>query len=174
MLDTTGQTLLSCTNTLHSSPDITGHLPRLENCELAMLLLALAWARKHEPGVVWWRLLSYNNILVSVSRMQEVIVYRYDWWLRSVRVSQHMSRYVTLCHDVSRGQHQHCLHPHIRHITQHNVSPDMCLCPASEYLCRRRRCQSGIPAFGTETVNKFIESSETLDHNSSYTVNVNI
>lgn len=101
---------------------------------MSLLLLALAWARKHEPGVVWWRLLSYNNILVSVSRMQEVIVYRYDWWLRSVRVSQHMSRYVTLCHDVSRGQHQHCLHPHIRHITQHNVSRT-CACALRLNIC---------------------------------------
>ena len=103
MLDTTGQTLLSCTNTLHSSPDITGHLPRLENCELAMLLLALAWARKHEPGVVWWRLLSYNNILVSVSRMQEVIVYRFvmtgGCGVSGCHNTCHvMSRYVTMCH----------------------------------------------------------------------------
>ena len=53
MLDTTGQTLLSCTNTLHSSPDITGYLPRLENCELAMLLLAIARPGLGSMSLVW-------------------------------------------------------------------------------------------------------------------------
>ena len=54
-------------------------------------------------SLVWWRLLSYNNILVSVSRMQEVIVYRFvmtgGCGVSGCHNTCHvMSRYVTMCH----------------------------------------------------------------------------